>query len=77
MVRRILLIGVPLYLFGTAAFWFIGEGTKEWNVFFYFMEKAATALGFACLYLTTRNREIRATAAYMVAISAFMLGYYV
>lgn len=77
MERKLITPIVATYLIGMLLFWFLGNDSDGWNVYFYSLEKLFAASGFFLLALTTHNKYVKNIALYAVAICAFMFLYYI
>lgn len=75
-VRSLIGIIIGVYLAGMLLFWFSGEGTKAWNIFFYSWEKLFAAAGFALLAIESKSRIVIYSSIYAVAVCVFMFLYY-
>jgi len=77
MEARLIKPIVATYLIGMLLFWFMGEGTDFWNVFFYSIEKLFSASGFFLLSVCTYNTYVKNVALYAVSICLFTFMYYI
>lgn len=68
---------LTIYVLLMGAYWFIGEATKFWAVYYYSVEKLFAAFGFYLLYRNAKTHFMRGTALYCLSLCLFMIAYFV
>ncbi len=75
--RKLIFPIVAVYLFGMAAYYFLGDSSDEWTFEYYGVEKLFSAAAFFLLALESHSRYIIKIALYATAVCLFMLCFHI